>query len=198
MAEETLEKKAAILSAALEIFNHFGYEKTSMNDIAAKAGVGKGSIYYYFESKEDIYIELMNAQLKDAMHHLEQLIENETEIIGKIRLLMGHVVEILNQKAPLFLQALNNSSIFLKRIKDFIKNGIEEYKCTLRNLMIAGKEQGLFRDDIDINNSIDALTRWFMLIDENIVIDLNPETIQRIIEDDKHLVELILWGIVKR
>ena len=115
MAEETLEKKAAILSAALEIFNHFGYEKTSMNDIAAKAGVGKGSIYYYFESKEDIYIELMNAQLKDAMHHLKQLIENETEIIGKIRLLMGHVVEILNQKAPLFLQALNNSSIFLKR-----------------------------------------------------------------------------------
>ena len=42
----------AIIKAARQVFNKYGYEKTRMEHIAKAFGKGKSSIYYYFESKE--------------------------------------------------------------------------------------------------------------------------------------------------
>jgi len=47
-------KKALILDTALELFANEGFFKTSINDITKKAGISKGLIYNYFESKEDL------------------------------------------------------------------------------------------------------------------------------------------------
>lgn len=49
------EKKERVLSAAWEIFARFGYEKTSMQDIAETAGVSKSVVFKYYESKENLY-----------------------------------------------------------------------------------------------------------------------------------------------
>ncbi|HVK02441.1 MAG TPA: helix-turn-helix domain-containing protein [Armatimonadaceae bacterium] len=52
------ETRQAILRAARERFVHYGYKKTTIDEIAAAAGVGKGTVYLYFDSKEEIMLTL--------------------------------------------------------------------------------------------------------------------------------------------
>lgn len=52
--EFSCETKRAILEAARSRFLHYGYKKTTIDEIAADAGVGKGTVYLYFNGKEDI------------------------------------------------------------------------------------------------------------------------------------------------
>lgn len=51
--------KQKILDAALEVFAKYGYHSASISTIAKKAGIAKGLLYNYFESKEDVLYELM-------------------------------------------------------------------------------------------------------------------------------------------
>ena len=53
--------RAHILDAALKLFSHRGYGATSVNDIAAEAGVSKGNVYHHFTDKETIFRELLDA-----------------------------------------------------------------------------------------------------------------------------------------
>ncbi len=52
--------KDAIKKAALELFHRYSYVKTSVSDIAAKSGIGKGSVYLAFKSKEEILFSLID------------------------------------------------------------------------------------------------------------------------------------------
>ena len=54
MREKSQEKKNGILQATLELVAQQGFHGTSISQIAGKAGVNVGSIYYYFESKDEI------------------------------------------------------------------------------------------------------------------------------------------------
>ena len=47
-------KKDQVIEAARELFHQFGFKKVSMDEIAAKAGVTKKTIYMYFSSKEEL------------------------------------------------------------------------------------------------------------------------------------------------
>ncbi|MEW6271253.1 MAG: TetR/AcrR family transcriptional regulator [Thermodesulfobacteriota bacterium] len=55
------DSKERILAAALALFGERGYASTSIDDIAARAGLTKGALYYYFEDKEDIARDLHHA-----------------------------------------------------------------------------------------------------------------------------------------
>lgn len=52
------EMRERILDVALELFNEQGYDKTSLREIADRLGVTKAALYYHFERKEDILLEL--------------------------------------------------------------------------------------------------------------------------------------------
>src|SRR5437016_14165990 len=56
-------RRLAILQAARTVFARQGYADTVVDDIAAEAGIGKGTLYLYFPSKEQIYL---SALLQDA------------------------------------------------------------------------------------------------------------------------------------
>jgi AcrR family transcriptional regulator len=52
------ETRERILDVAQELFTHRGYDKTSLRDIAERLEITKAALYYYFERKEDILLEL--------------------------------------------------------------------------------------------------------------------------------------------
>jgi len=54
------ERKSQILDAALETFTEKGFHKTRMSDIAETSGLSKGSLYWYFDSKDAIILKLIN------------------------------------------------------------------------------------------------------------------------------------------
>lgn len=61
MRQKTEQKRTAILLASKELFLLQGYEKTSMAEVAAKAGGSKATLYSYFSSKEEIFDAVMEA-----------------------------------------------------------------------------------------------------------------------------------------
>jgi len=77
-------KRERILAAALEIFATQGFSNTTVQEIAERAGVGKGTFYTYFPTKEDVFTDLLN----DGLIHMGQHIEN------KIQTLKGSVVKL--------------------------------------------------------------------------------------------------------
>lgn len=56
--QRDMDKRERIIDAAIEVFCMSGYEAASMADVAAKAGVGKGTLYLYFDSKQSLFEEV--------------------------------------------------------------------------------------------------------------------------------------------
>jgi len=73
------EKKTNILNVAQSLFAKFGLAKTTIEDIAKKARMGKASIYYYFKSKESIYQEVIAKEGRVIQEKIRQAV-NAVEI----------------------------------------------------------------------------------------------------------------------
>lgn len=67
------EKRLAIINAGLEVFSKYGYKHALTDDIAAKAGISKGLLFYYFQNKLELYRYLAEYSAKIALEQLEQL-----------------------------------------------------------------------------------------------------------------------------
>jgi AcrR family transcriptional regulator len=78
MRVRTEAKRDAILKIAAEAFMEMGYERASMAEIAARVGGSKATLYGYFESKEQLFVEVTTAvgekHLADAFAELEQAV----------------------------------------------------------------------------------------------------------------------------
>jgi AcrR family transcriptional regulator len=57
------ERREAILNAALSAFSDLGYTQATLNDVADRLGVTKGCLYHYFESKENLLLELIRDRI---------------------------------------------------------------------------------------------------------------------------------------
>jgi AcrR family transcriptional regulator len=69
----SLERRDAILAAALEEFSARGFEATRLDDVAARAKIAKGTIYLYFRDKETLFQELIRAMLTPLIGTIETL-----------------------------------------------------------------------------------------------------------------------------
>ncbi|WP_010421495.1 TetR/AcrR family transcriptional regulator [Anaerophaga thermohalophila] len=92
--------KDSILRVANQLFSRFGFHKTSMDEIAKVARKAKGSLYYHFVSKEDLFREVI---LKEITHLKSQLgiITNSSDLDAsqKLRSYLVKRMEILNSAA---------------------------------------------------------------------------------------------------
>ena len=66
-----VERREAILAAALEEFSASGFAATRLDDVAKRAGVAKGTIYLYFRDKESLFQELVRTMLSPVVGALE-------------------------------------------------------------------------------------------------------------------------------
>ncbi|WP_128896543.1 TetR/AcrR family transcriptional regulator [Longirhabdus pacifica] len=83
--------RAEILDAAAQAFKQYGYEKTDMRMIAASLNIAVGTLYYYFSSKEDIFLVTLKNRLYDIQPKFELILEKNIEEIDKIVLLSQQV-----------------------------------------------------------------------------------------------------------
>jgi AcrR family transcriptional regulator len=86
--EKRQETKEKLLRSAEQLFNQGGYEKASVDLIAENAGFSKGAFYSNFESKEAIFLELLEASKRRKIEALEYLVAQEMsaeELLAAIR-----------------------------------------------------------------------------------------------------------------
>ncbi len=79
------DKREAILQAAWGHIRHYGYSKTTIDDIARQAGVGKGTIYIYFSSKTDIMLALTDLTNQRITSELERLASEDRPPEARLR-----------------------------------------------------------------------------------------------------------------
>lgn len=72
--ERTTARRRAILVAAAQVFARNGYDRATLDDVAAQMGVSRGVIYYYFRGKEELLTELVATSSGEARERLEAII----------------------------------------------------------------------------------------------------------------------------
>ncbi len=117
--EETREK---IVEAAAQLFHRYGLEKTSMDDIAKRAQKAKGSLYYYFESKEELFKIVVAEELESIKQQLETVVNNSSV----------NYLERLKQYLILRMQLLKTSLNYIQILKmDIQIRLVDENKVSL-------------------------------------------------------------------
>ena len=69
--------KRAIFESAIQVFSNCGYSGATMDEVVARAGVAKGSLYYHFKSKEELFIFI----IKEGMNLIHEEVEKATRDI---------------------------------------------------------------------------------------------------------------------
>ena len=77
--------KRRIFNTAIKIFSEKGYDNTSVEEITAVAGVAKGSLYYHFAKKEDIFDLLLDEGMSLLKNNIELKIKNCQTALEKIK-----------------------------------------------------------------------------------------------------------------
>jgi AcrR family transcriptional regulator len=79
VADQTESRRKAILNAAMALFDRQGYAATTMEEVAAGAGISKGSVYNYFQSKQDLFAQLFTATNADDETEAAYLFDGSLE-----------------------------------------------------------------------------------------------------------------------
>lgn len=85
MTKGNKSKREMILDAAYALFLDKGYWDTKIIDIADTAGIGKGTVYEYFESKDAIFFELFKTKVADCYENLSDLLVKNVSCEKKIK-----------------------------------------------------------------------------------------------------------------
>src|SRR5215469_16671287 len=126
----TNKKHAAILDAARTVFSRDGYAASSVDDVAAEAGIAKGTVYLYFQSKEDLYFA---ALLRDVTAYSSE---------GRAQIAM---LPTLREKLETFLQAKLD---YCREHRDFLRIYLTEYNSMCAQTPIAKQMRLLQRDNL--------------------------------------------------
>jgi AcrR family transcriptional regulator len=84
MARPVTATRERILSAAFARFSHYGYRRTSMEDIAAEAGISRASLYSQFQNKEEIFRTLASELHKEALAGVEAALARDAPLARRL------------------------------------------------------------------------------------------------------------------
>ena len=146
----TDDKRQRILQAAVKVFARKGYHGARVSEIARKADVADGTIYLYFQNKEDILVslfdEIMSEHLQDKRQQLASLRDAPSRLLAiaetHLRLLGGN-----RDLAVVFQVELRQSIQFLER---FTASWLHDYFALLTEVIEQGQRQGSLRADLPV------------------------------------------------
>ena len=95
-------RKQSILDGALKVFKVHGIEKTTMDEIALESGFGKATLYYYFTSKDEVFIAIMEYGWKNLWVGIESLIVEELSPRKKFMGIISEMAAIVIENRNLY------------------------------------------------------------------------------------------------
>jgi len=92
------DRQKQILSSALKVFIHKGFAAAKMSDIATEAGISYGLMYHYFQSKDEIYAELVRDAVDSSRRVIEQVNASDMEPLLKMRALVARIFKSVGEQ----------------------------------------------------------------------------------------------------
>ena len=167
------QRKYQILDAALEVIVNKGYEGSSMSDIVKKSNLSKGAIYWYFKSKKEVYLELVNHWVHYYSPTLNHIIEDNQPASVQLKELFNYFITQYETDQTVF-KAVAVFWSLAGRDNDFkekFDKVYSEFFTLIENIIIKGVEKNEFKN---LDTKIAALsimvniesTIWFALFDD--------------------------------
>ena len=155
LVEETVEAvtlpsrpsaKERILEAALEIFSQKGFHPATTDEIAERAGVGKGTLYRYFETKEKLFAELVRLRLEELEKRAGSVMDGHDDVLTMISKYIRVYFEFFDGNQRLF-------RLIVQEQLELGEHSVEEYFRKvmraiphLKRKVYEGTQQGILKD----------------------------------------------------
>ncbi|MBN2026486.1 MAG: TetR/AcrR family transcriptional regulator [Actinobacteria bacterium] len=191
------ERERAFKQAALKLFSAKGYHKTTMSEIAMEAGFGKGTLYWYWNSKEELYFSLVEESHDEFIGLVRQAAEIDGNALEKLYWLGNKVVDLhfrhrdytklswkmraeeLEAFSPEYVEKLHHNSREIKeKLQEILSQGIEEgmlpavdsyyLACMLLGLMEGMEIQWLEdSESFDLRTAMEMVERIARMVLQN-------------------------------
>lgn len=146
MQQRSEETRTRITEAAIKLFSNRGYNKASVDDICAEAGISKGAFYHHFESKQTLFLSLLDGWLQTIDSAIEASKDmTAPETFMKMTEAFPYIFETAGEGLPMFLEFWLQAS----RDQTIWEAGIAPYRRYHRyftSLIKKGVEEGSFVD----------------------------------------------------
>jgi TetR/AcrR family fatty acid metabolism transcriptional regulator len=143
------DKRTIILDAALRTFVKRGYSETTVAEIASEAAVAEGTLYNYFQNKEDLLLALFDEKWGGIIDEIKKKISRLDDPNDKLKAVFSLVVRMFKKNrhlAELFMVDVKQSSIFLT---NYTINRIVQFLDLIEEILEEGKRKGIYRKDLD-------------------------------------------------
>lgn len=143
-------RRNAIIDAGFQEFALQGFTATKLDDVAVRAGIGKGTIYLYFESKESLFEEVIRKHLfparDEARLHVAEFTGTATELL---RIHFQRMYDFLHRdKMPQLVALVMGEASHFPQIADFFfKEIVSSNQELVRGIIRKGVDSGEFRAD---------------------------------------------------
>jgi AcrR family transcriptional regulator len=164
-------KKSLIIEAAARVFANRGYNSTLIAEIATEAGIGKGTIYEYFPSKEDLFfavfewfVEMTEAEARVSISALGGSASERLKALNDA--LLKSWFEMLDMYSLVMeFWSASASSRMRQRFKKAFREGYKDFRQLVSALISDGIETGEFQPEVDAESVAAALVgAWDALL----------------------------------
>ena len=150
IAKRKEAKRGQILDAAvLEIARH-GYYGTTVSTIARRAGVADGTIYLYFNSKEELLVSVFERAMQRFNEEARQIAADDAAgAEDKLRRLVTLHLSLLGEDRDLAVVFQVEFRHTIHVLELFSRSRIREYLALIARVVEQGKQEGVFKEDVD-------------------------------------------------
>lgn len=159
-------RRAEIITAARRLFGTKEYEKTTMQDVIDELGIAKGTIYYYFKSKEELLDAVINQMGDEVVERMQSVIENERGNALEMFQQLIAAGRIADENAEIMEQLHNprNAGMHAAMMAVAVKRSAPFYAKVIEQ----GCAEGLLKVDNPLETSEFILTSIQFLMDTGI------------------------------
>lgn len=148
MRNRDFDKHRRILEAAVRVFARKGFFRSRVSEIAAEAGVADGTIYLYFQNKDDILISLFEETMEQAVAEFREALKAADGAASRLAALVRLHLEAFQANpdlAAVFQVELRRSGRFMRQYR---KEGLKHYLDLIGEIIEEGQRQGIFAADL--------------------------------------------------
>lgn len=173
------ERRQQIMDAALVCFARRGYHKTTMDDIVVESGLSKGTLYWYFKNKDDLFFSLVKSFFVDMRQDMDGILEQYTSATDRLRAIAQELVRFF-QGAEDFFNVFFEfwmQSTLSEELNEWTSNLLVQYREVLAGIIAEGIRTGEFKA-VDTNPlalavmaAYDGLAFYVMIMPDEVDLD---------------------------
>jgi TetR/AcrR family fatty acid metabolism transcriptional regulator len=186
-------KRERILRAAIDVFAKNGYFNAKVAEIAKAAGVADGTIYLYFDGKEDLLVTIFREHTRNYLQSLERELAHIRRPEERIRTAIRHHLEALGRDRNLAIVAPVELRHSLKFMSLLSQQEVADYLNMIRKIVEHGQAEGTFRRNLHPQLVAKSV---FGILDEMVTSWILSEKESSPVDQADQIADLILTGLL--